>query len=394
MFVPLFFCALFFCPVLFIIWFLSGAPDPNIPEQGPTAPPPGWLDTIHGYQDHKEGEHESPLYPPPSTHQPQREHDKNTSVPNVRVHTVSEAVAREALIKFAESKWKYSSKPARELTFTDLKPITVYRYRLETFTETRTSAWHFEPYNGQQVDGPQYGPSPPPWDIPVMIPQQFADVAAKARVPHSSVVKRCHQCDGRGRTRCQNCGGHGRRICGLCHGRGRRDHGRCFTCQGRVPGYVLLVKAQASGYAAVVKAARICCISSSSLEPFKYLQRGLFFAGGTHMSDYIPDRQHDFPNEKFKTVKGDPFFINEGQLVYPIKGFPDQEICDISAKLINEHINNYSSTSRIVSQRQVIELVPMTDAHYSYSGRDYNFYVYGMENEVYAAHYPTACSIL
>lgn len=43
------------------------------------------------------------------------------------VPTVSEDVARDALLKFVESKWRYSSKPARNLTFKELKPVTVYR---------------------------------------------------------------------------------------------------------------------------------------------------------------------------------------------------------------------------------------------------------------------------
>lgn len=36
--------------------------------------------------------------------------------------------------------------------------------------------------------------------------------------------------------------------------------------------------------------------------------------------------------------------------VYPIQGFPDQEICDVSTKLINEHLERFSSSSRILQQ--------------------------------------------
>lgn len=46
-----------------------------------------------------------------------------------RVPAISEDVARDALLKFVESKWRYSSKPARNLTFRELKPVTVYRVR-------------------------------------------------------------------------------------------------------------------------------------------------------------------------------------------------------------------------------------------------------------------------
>lgn len=47
-----------------------------------------------------------------------------------RVPTVSEDVARDALLQFVGKKWKYSSKPARNLIFKELKPFTVYRVNL------------------------------------------------------------------------------------------------------------------------------------------------------------------------------------------------------------------------------------------------------------------------
>lgn len=45
-------------------------------------------------------------------------------------------------------------------------------------------------------------------------------------------------------------------------------------------------------------------------------------------------------------------------------------------------------------QRQTIELVPLTQARYQYSGRDYSFFVYGVENQVFLSKYPSACSLL
>ena len=36
--------------------------DPNIPEEGPTSPPPGWLDCVTGYEKPKgEGEADYPV---------------------------------------------------------------------------------------------------------------------------------------------------------------------------------------------------------------------------------------------------------------------------------------------------------------------------------------------
>ncbi|KAI9540609.1 hypothetical protein NQZ68_038982 [Dissostichus eleginoides] len=359
-----------------------GAFDPNIPEEGPSAPPPGFLDDVHGYLGHK-GEGDHPLYPPPPAYVPQPELNKNTLVPEVKVPTVSEDVAREALLKFVESKWRYSSKPARNMVFKQLKPITVYRYRLETYTETRTSAWEFEPFTGQVVDGPQYGASPPPWDIPLMLPQRYSDRVEKTRVPHSSFVKMCHKCNGCGRTRCVGCHGRGQKRCPFCHGHGRSRNKRCNSCNGR--GRKRCISCHGRGY-------KTCSVCQGSQNMLHSIQ--LTVTWKNNISNFIPDRQPDFPDKNFENVSGDPFFIDESNLVYPIQGFPDQEICDVSTKMINEHYGRFSSTSRILQQRQTIELVPLTHALYTYSGKDFSFFVYGVENQVFAAKYPSACSIL
>ncbi|CAL8383610.1 unnamed protein product [Boreogadus saida] len=171
-----------------------GAFDPTIPEEGPSAPPAGWLDDVQGYQGHGGADPgHNPLYPPPPAYSAQPELNRNTSVPEVRVPVVSEDEARTALLKFVESKWNYSTKPARNMTFRTLQPVVVYRYWLETYTETRTSSWACEPFSGQTVDGPQYGLSPPPWEVPVSPPQRYEDQVQMTRVPHSSFVKVPHR---------------------------------------------------------------------------------------------------------------------------------------------------------------------------------------------------------
>ncbi|KAM8914395.1 protein SSUH2 homolog isoform 1-T1 [Spinachia spinachia] len=360
-----------------------GAFDPNIPEEGPSAPPAGWLDDVHGYHGNKGGEGDNPLCPPPPAYAPQPELNKNTLVPNVRVPTVSEDVARDALLRFVGSKWRFSTKPARNLVFKELKPITVYRYKLETYTETRTSAWQFEPYNGQPVDGPQFGVSPPPWDVLMPPPQRYTDRVEKVPVPHSSFVKLCHKCHGCGRTRCGHCLGRGQKRCTFCHGNGRSRNNRCTSCHGR--GRKRCTFCQGHGH-------NTCSVCHGSRNLLHFIL--LTVTWKNNISDHIPDRQPDFPDKKFEKVTGDPFFVDESVLVYAIQGFPDQEICDVSRNLINEHLHRFSSTSRILQQRQTIELVPLTHALYNYNGKESGFFVFGVENEVYVSKYPSACSIL
>ncbi|XP_054640630.1 protein SSUH2 homolog [Dunckerocampus dactyliophorus] len=356
--------------------------DANIPEEGPSAPPPGWLEDIAGYQGHK-GDADDPVYPPPPAYTPQPQEDRSTAVPDIRVPSVSEDVARDALLKFVQSKWTYSSKPARNLTFKELRPVTVYRYRLETYTETRTSAWHFEPYKGQPVDGPQFGMSPPPWDVPVTVPPRFTDTVAKTRVPHSSFIKLCHKCSGCGRTRCVSCRGRGMKRCTFCHGNARAHNKHCTSCHGR--GRKRCISCHGHG-------SRTCGVCHGCQNLLHFIQ--LTVTWKNNVADFIPDRQPDFPDKKFEKVTGDAFFVDESLLVYPIQGFPDQEICDISRQLINEHLSRLSATSRILQQRQTVELVPLTHAFCSYGGKDFSFFVYGVENKVFTSKYPSACAIL
>ncbi|XP_056885526.1 protein SSUH2 homolog [Takifugu flavidus] len=236
---------------------------------------------------------EGDLYPPPPAYTPQPEANRNTLVPDVRVPKVSEDQAREALLRFVESRWRYSSKPARNLAFRQLQALTVYRYRLETYTETRTSSWQFEVYNGQPVDGAEFGVSPPPWEIPVPPPQIFTDRVETLRVPHSSIVKKhCILCHGRGHRRIP--GNHKRasktRICTSCHGRGRK---RCSFCQGR-------------GF-------KTCSACQGSQNLVHYIQ--LTVTWKNNVSVFIPDRQPDFPDQNFEKVSGEPFFLDENTLV-------------------------------------------------------------------------------
>ncbi len=63
------------------------------------------------------------------------------------------------------------------------------QYTLETFTEGRSTAWAYEPFRGQPIDGPMNGPAPLPWDIPVHVPDKFMKKENKLEVPHTASVK-------------------------------------------------------------------------------------------------------------------------------------------------------------------------------------------------------------
>ncbi|KQK84066.1 hypothetical protein AAES_56129 [Amazona aestiva] len=77
--------------------------------------------------------------------------------------------------------------------------------------------------------------------------------------------------------------------------------------------------------------------------------------------------------------------------VYPIIDFPGPEISLASQRAIAEHNAVLAVSSRILWQHQPIELIPITEVHYQYSGKPYVYYIYGLKSKVYALDYPERC---
>ncbi|XP_044308050.1 protein SSUH2 homolog isoform X1 [Varanus komodoensis] len=293
------------------------------------------------------------IIPPPEMTRKFSEQRNSPVFLESRIPKMTCNVARDALLGFVDSKCCYGNRAAGELVIQELKQQTLYRYRLETFNETRLCEWTFEPYTNVAVDGPQNGSCPQPWDIKVQRPQMFQEDTKKFRVPHSSSVKECHKCHGRGRYKC-----------GGCHGGGQM---RCVTCSG--------VKHKAK--AKHLKHQKRCPMCSGSGRKRK-----------NNVYEFISEHQLNFPREQLNKAVGENIFKDENALVYPLLDFPCPEISLASQRAIAEHNATFRSTSRILQQRQTIELIPVTEVHYQYSEKTYLYYIYGIENKVHALDYP------
>ncbi|KAL7986166.1 hypothetical protein Chor_011332 [Crotalus horridus] len=302
------------------------------------------------------------LFPPPEMMQKLSEQKSNPVLLECRFPRMTDDMARSALLSFVNSKCCYGNRAAGELFIQELKPQTFHRYRLETFNETRACEWTFEPYANALVDGPQNGVSPRPWDIKVQVPQMFQEDTKKFRVPHSSLVKmRCVTCNGARKSkakhlkyqkRCQMCSGTGRKRCNTCSGRGNKI---CSTCQG-------------------VK------------KLLHFIQ--LIITWKNNVYEFISEHQLSFPRDLLSKAMGENLLKDENTLVYPLVDFPNAEISLASQRAIAEHHGQLTSISRILWQRQTIELIPVTEVHYRYAAKSYIYYIYGTENKVYALDYP------
>ncbi|XP_040424910.1 protein SSUH2 homolog isoform X5 [Cygnus olor] len=144
--------------------------------------------------------------------------------PQPSVPPLTEAAARRALLHFVAARRCYGSRAAAELVIRELRPHVTYRYRLETFSESRLSEWAFEPFTKPGASTPPGDIPPDLWDVEVGVPPLFQGQTRRCRVPRSALVRECHRCHGRGRSQCGACHGAGRPACRS----GERKRRFCF----------------------------------------------------------------------------------------------------------------------------------------------------------------------
>ncbi|XP_064422362.1 protein SSUH2 homolog [Latimeria chalumnae] len=324
---------------------------------------------------------EGKLVPPPADLVNYPDRNPVPSQTHWNIPSISEDVAREALKEYVNNKCCYSSTPAKEMVFSELTPLNTYRYRLETFTESRSTDWAQEPYTGQIVDGPAFGPSPPIWYIEVPVPPMFQDTVKKVPVPHTALVQGCTNCSALGKIACSKCTATGRIQCWVCNGRGFTiGDQRCSRCSGNGLSRCDNCSGQGS---------KCCKICSGRGQILCYTQ--LTVTWKTNVFEYIGDNHVGFPLEKLSVVTGQKVFSDEQFQVCPVLGFPEPAISAASQKGISDHMAQFATTCRIFKQRHTIEWIPVTQAHYEWDGKPYSYFIYGNENIVYTEDYPGGC---
>uniref|UniRef100_A0A8C6QM13 Ssu-2 homolog n=1 Tax=Nannospalax galili TaxID=1026970 RepID=A0A8C6QM13_NANGA len=306
--------------------------DLSFEAESPVASPAELLEGLPSYdwlQGH--GESRQVFFPPLETLTRPREPVSWSSVlDHSRVPLVTEEVAREALLSFVNSQCCYSSAAAGDLIIQELRQQTLCRYRLETFSESRVSEWTFQPFTNHAVDGPQRGTSPRLWDMKVQMPPMFQEDTRKFQVPHSSLVKECHKCNGRGRYKCSGCHGAGMVRVSIEKGwGGPASCGlRCSTCSGR--------------------GNKTCatCKGERRLEHFVQL----VIMWKNSLFEFVSQHHLHCPRELLAKARGENLFRDENTMVYPIVDFPLQEISLASQRGISEHSAALASRARILQQ--------------------------------------------
>ncbi|XP_063797348.1 protein SSUH2 homolog [Pseudophryne corroboree] len=344
-----------------------------------TAPYPPFTG-IPGYEGMAGGDSNGKFLPPPPIIGPGPGAVPPPASNDWTIPTISKDTAKQALLEYANGKCCYGTSPVQEMEITQLSPFSTYRYRLETFTESRACEGVTKPLNDQAIDSAANGPAPQPWEIPAQPPTLFNDEIRKMPVPHTSSKKSCQECNGKGKIICQACNGNSQVKCSNCDGSGTRSGEECSNCSG----------SGTKGCNACNQTnVQTCPACSGKGQVITYIE--LTITWKNNLFEFIPDHHSDFPTDLFKKVSGEKLFMDEQLLVPPLMNFPEQSINQASQNAVQQHYSQYISSCRILKQRQSIEWLPLNKVEYTWKGKNCSYYVYGKENKVETKNYPDTC---
>ncbi|KAM9443986.1 protein SSUH2 homolog [Clarias gariepinus] len=296
------------------------------------------------------------------------------------IPALSKEAAQKVFHEYVESKCCYSSTPARDGVITNVEAFNTYRYRMETFTESRQTKWDTKPYDGEPSKS-QTLVVPNPWEIPVKVPAMFTNHTQEVAVPNTSSVKQCETCTASGKCVCPQCNGAKYITCTLCKGSEHRpEQQTCIKCSGR--GKSSCSKCLSSGEVE-------CDTCKGKKKLTMYIKLTVEWKNNT--DDFVVEQSSGLDKSKLSEVNGKTVFKDTNLMVYPLSRFPERNLAEASERIVNEHYKKFSQTGRIMQQQQRIELIPINKVTYQWQGKDYVYFVYGNEQKVKAIDYPETC---
>ena len=160
---------------------------------------------------------------------------------------------------------------------------------------------------------------------------------------------------------CLACNGQGQQVCHSCAGNGLK---KCLTCfgYGQLRWFIQLT--------------------------IKYTN---------NRNDYLKDghlkcnRAERIPNKLIRKAMAQNILSENNLRIKPITNHPDNDINQASANLINEHNCLYSNV-KILSQKHDLTVIPITHCKFEWNKELGDFYVYGLDHNVFAPNYPKKCS--
>jgi len=108
-----------------------------------------------------------------------------------------------------------------------------------------------------------------------------------------------------------------------------------------------------------------------------------------HFADHV--LQHtDMTPALIAKAGGAELYKQVKKRVEPMLDCPVTEIADASRILIEQHLASYQG-GRILMQRQVLRIVPVSECTYTWRKHNGRFWVYGTDHQVEIRDYPYTC---
>ncbi|XP_070563332.1 protein SSUH2 homolog isoform X2 [Ptychodera flava] len=298
---------------------------------------------------------------------------------------LSETQIKDALFQHVSEKCCYGYNAAREMDITNIVGSHAIHYRLVSFTEQRESKKVYQAYHGEAVD--RCRPPPGIWDIVVTPSLLFKEEEQTVSVPYSGEVKPCYRCNGVGKIRyyCASCSGRGRTLCSSCNGSGSQQSHRtnemraCKRCYGEGNIRCLTCGGSTETQCRTCHGKKILKSTTVVLVKFRQI-----------ISDYIVESDKtDVPKECLAEVTGVKIMEDIGATVNPLTDYPDTRVKNKSKELVAAHQQMSRNKWMVIRhQKHSIQVVPLTEIHWTWEDKADRFWIYGDERKVHFPSYP------
>jgi hypothetical protein len=315
---------------------------------------------------------------------------------SVRRDTLDEVEIRQLLIDYVGHRCCWGGRPARTWKITSIEDCNVYVGTLETFIEERDVVMKKEPSESGKIDGRGKGPVPGVWELDLRSEFPLLFVPEKevmVKIPHSEVIEKCVDCEGRGETPCPVCNAgqeHGyykanqMTRCSTCHGRGLLAHQdgsdtRCGMCSGKgmLPCIAcssrgLVTCKTCTGYGSLL-AQCIAHVQWKTLSARKVSAA----RGAASVPEEVFHRARGVQLCNIQAYQCTPAFFADS---YPLNQF--------SSEVIASRLP-VPPAARVISERHIISVVPVTRVTMAHRKQPFSFYVVGYDRDVFIRDYPS-----
>ncbi|KAM0864141.1 hypothetical protein ACQ4PT_044124 [Festuca glaucescens] len=316
--------------------------------------------------------------------------------PGVGRDVLDEVEIRQLLIEHVGHRCCWGSQPARKWKITSIEDCNVYVGTLETFIEERDIIIKREPYDGGKIDGRDQGPVLGVWELDLRAEFPLLFVPEKEvmiKIPHSEVPEKCLDCEGRGETPCPTCNpgqqngfykANQMTRCSACHGRGLLAHqdgsdSVCGMCNGQ--GTLPCIACASRGLVTCKTCEGCGSLLAQSTAHVRWKTLTARKVSATTGAASVPE-------EVFHRAKGVQLCNIQAYQCTPAFFADSYPLNQFSSEVVASRLP-VPPSARVISERHIISVVPVTRVTMSHRKRSFSFYVVGYSRDVFVRDYPS-----